>query len=327
MNPDTRISVHCYSGDENQVREKLGLYMHHECPVTILSPEDAPVNIDHGIVDYRQGGKRSPKIWGGSPMHTPQAGQDSIDRQRRHLEILLEYPEKYFLCNDADSVCLSPNLPEYLYNEPDILWSNLVYDPIPHQQSGYPPNFPRLAFQPPYFLSRTTIERMLAVAEGVKANPVMPYIDYYMVDLAVRAKLVWKGFPDGFSGGISDSPGVMEHTQVAVRHKGTIFIHSVKTPRYWRPLVEAHHEWRADYRPVGDLRLSANTFTTYGVRPVGSELARDPQERSLHDAPSAAAGPPPPRVPSVGAGIGRRTQILQQRHAIELARRARGFTA
>lgn len=289
MNPDTRVSVHCYEGDKQQVIDMLPAYTHHGCPVTIISPDDSRVELPAvpGLLDCAFGGKRQ------------SMGQLSLDRQREHMRMLLGYPEHFFLMNDADSVCLSPELPAYLYAEPDILWSNLVYDPIPAQQRGYAPGFPRLAFQPPYFLSRPTIERLLAVAEGVVANPVMPYIDHYMVQLSVKAGLVWKGFPDGVSTGISIEPGKMELAQVEVRHKGAVFIHSVKDRMFLDPLLRAHAAWREDYRGAGDPRLSANTDTTADVRPVGQELALTLRIRrdSDHVYRSAPAAPAPRRTP------------------------------
>jgi hypothetical protein len=281
MNPDTRVSVHCYAGDGPHVREALEMYTHHQCPLTILSPEDSRVEIDGQ--DCRFGGLRQ------------SAGQLSLDRQRRHMEILLEYPEHFFLMNDADSMCLSPNFPDYLYAEPNVLWSNLVYNPIPEQQVGYsaqyyPDGFPRLAFQPPYFMSRSVMARLLAVAEGVKANPVMPFIDHYMVQLAVRANVTFKAFPDGISYAISTHHGEMQRALVETRHKGAIFVHAVKTPTYWKPLVETHRKWRADFNaPVNSDRRS-----TDGVRPYPLLTARwNPDNTILSYSETIATAPRP----------------------------------
>lgn len=285
MNPNTRVVVHCYEGDAQQVRDTLPVHLSHGCPVTILSPDDSRVVIEHPGVDCKWGGPRAAVPSGARVLSI---GQGSLDRQRKHMEILLTYPENFFLMNDADSICLSPQLPDYLYAEPDVLWSNLVYDPMPKQQVGYPPDFPRLAFQPPYFLSRRTIEALLAVADQVRVNPVMPYIDHYMVQLAVKARHVWKGFPDGRSTPISMAPGDFEYAQVDVRHNGKIFIHSVKEPRFWQPLVKARQQYLDDYRPQGDHRLAPDVNTTADVRPVGRELARD-------QAPGPQPPPPPPR--------------------------------
>lgn len=250
----TRVAIHCYEGDASFVRDVLPLHARHACPITVLSPEDSRVEI--AGVDCRFGGRRQ------------SAGQLSLDRQREHMRMLLDYPEDTFLMHDADSICLSPVLPPYLNDEPDVLWSNLVLNPIPEQQNGYAPGFPRLAFQPPYFQSRATIQRLLKVADEVKVNPALPYIDHYMVQLAVKAAVVWKGFPDGISYAICTHPGFMELAQSEVRHKGRVFVHSVKNMAYLDPLLVAHRAWADDYRQPGDLRPLTDTNTTAAMRPV-----------------------------------------------------------
>lgn len=270
MNEGTRVSVHCYEGDAPNVRElhAAGLYSHHGCPITFLSPEDSPVVIEGMAppwVDCRHGGIRE------------SAGQGSLDRQRRHMEILLEYGEDFFYMNDGDSICLSPRFPDYLYAEPNVLWSNLVFNPIPEQQRGYgpefyPDGFPRLAFQPPYFISRQVIERLLAVADepSVKCNPVMPFIDHYMVQLAVEAGVTWKAFPDGLSYAISTGAGEMERALVEVRHKDMKFIHSVKSRLYWEPLVQERAEFVADF----NRQRNRDIVSTSPVKPYPRHRAR-----------------------------------------------------
>lgn len=273
----TRVSIHCYQGDAAQVNALLPYHQRHGCPITIMSPEDSQVllpGVDCSVVGKRQS-----------------AGQLSLDRQREQMRTLLSYPEDTFLMHDADSVLLSPEIPDYLYREPDVLWSNLVFNPIPEQQKGYAPGVPRLAFQPPYFLSRTTIERLLAVAEGVTANPVLPYIDHYMVQLAVKARVVWKGFPDGISYAICTHPGYMEKAQAEIRHQGRVFIHSVKGPRYWEPLYAAHEAWRRDYRGVGDGRLTDVVDTTAEIRPLELMTATWQGDKLIY----GEKAPPPPR--------------------------------
>ncbi len=225
MNEDTRIAVCCYAGDRHQVIHGLDVYLHHECPVVILSPENSEVRIDHSGVENRSGGRRGHR------------GQDSLDRQRRHLEILLTFPERFFFINDADSFCLSPKLPSFLYDEPNIVWSNLcdvnLYDP----SAVYPEGVPHLAFWPPYFLSRETIKAMLAVADRYQMGPnqLTGNIDYYMVQLARMAGLAWRGYPIELI-----YPHEGPHVCDAVREHGVTFIHSVKDAKTVRALVEAH---------------------------------------------------------------------------------------
>ena len=217
MNRDTRIGVCCYAGDQHQVIKALGQYLHHQCPVVVLSPEDSKAEIRYPGIENRFAGKRA------------YIGQESLDRQRLHMMELLKFPEKFFLVHDADSVCLSPKIPQYLYDEPGVLWSNVVTDGIPEHQPAYPPGWPHIAFQPPYFMSRQTIEALLAASEGDAANPTMPFIDHYIVQLAIKAGHPYKSFRDGVSCPIGPQwPNEFALVRDAVRNRGAIFLHSIK---------------------------------------------------------------------------------------------------
>lgn len=223
MNEDTLVAVCCYAGDGTLVKANVGLYTHHGCPVVILSPEDSPVIIAGH--NYRHGGKRA------------YVGQDSLDRQRLHLELLLEFPEKYFLINDADSACLSPRLPDYLYAEPDIVWSMVAVDDDPDPYTD--PELPHVAFQPPYFLSRTTIERMLAAAPHVVTDPRLPNIDHYMVQLTYAAGLQWRGLEKAVGGHFTTNKAHLATGITAVERDGFIFIHGAKSREAWKSLIAA----------------------------------------------------------------------------------------
>lgn len=231
MNPNTRVAVCCYAGDQHQVIRALGCYLHHKRPVVILSPEDSRAEIKYPGIENWFGGKRA------------YIGQESLDRQRIHLQALLSFPEEYFLVHDADSVCLSPKLPDYLYAEPDFVWSNLVNDGIPEHQPAYPDGFPHIAFQPPYFLSRKTIGAMLAVADGILANPTMPFIDHYMVQLTLKAGLPYRSFRDGVSCPISSDLNSLRTAEAGVRNHGLIFIHSVKKEEDLKRLVRSYEHF------------------------------------------------------------------------------------
>jgi hypothetical protein len=239
VNENTLVSVHCYQGDADLVREFMPQYTHHECPVVVLSPADSPVEI--AGVDCRSAGKRG------------YFGQDSLDRQREHLKLLLTYPQRYFLLNDADSFCLSPELPAYLYKHENVLWSNEVTEGRPHDSP-----YPKLGVHPPYFLTRATIEKMLTV--NVPAHPITPFIDWYMLALACEAGVGHAAFPDGRSfpawrhGAIAETKELghdFHHEETAggvdgarmmasqVRSSGVIFIHSVKHSHVRDELVAA----------------------------------------------------------------------------------------
>lgn len=228
MNDSTLITVHCYAGDAGRVVSNLACYLHHDpAPVVIMSPEDSPVIIP-GIL-CRQAGKRA------------YIGQDSLDRQRAHLRVALEYPFQYFLMNDSDSVCVSPEIPKYLYEEPkDIFWSNEIEDPRTH-----PTTLPRLAFQPPYFLSREALERIIWICDKIRLNPITPYIDHFMLQLVCEAGLKHRSFRDMENPSSPcekcDSSASPENLQSEkIRNHERVMLHPVKT-------LSELNKWRNDY--------------------------------------------------------------------------------
>lgn len=184
-NDRTLIVVHCWQGDEDLVRQHMRFYARHDRPVLVLSPEDSPVTGIPGA-DCKSIGKRA------------YYGQDSLDRQRLHMEFLLTLDYDYFAMFDADSFCLSPDLPAYLFQpgSSNVLWSNQAQD-----WRNHPSPYPKLALHPPYFASRAVLERLLTAAdkEEVKAHPITPYIDWYMLALACESDTPFQAFPDGAS--------------------------------------------------------------------------------------------------------------------------------
>jgi hypothetical protein len=246
MNEDTRVIICCYEGDMHQLN--LGAYLQHGCPVTVLSPDDSRAVIDHPGIDCKFGGKRA------------YTGQDSLDRQHEHLKLMLTYPENFFLIHDSDSVLLDAKIPDYLYAEPDVVWSNQVDDGIPEHQATFPEGWPHIALQPPYFLSRKSIEAMVVVGDDprVKATPVMPFIDYYMVQLTVVAGLPYKRFADCLSCPITCDPRQRDNCNAgqietyksgyqiamnAVLHGGATVLHSVKDPSAVEEFLQARRQF------------------------------------------------------------------------------------
>jgi hypothetical protein len=215
MNNMTCVVVCGYAGDEHQIRQNLPYYLHHGCPVLILSPLDAPIHIKHPNVKCKSGGKRA------------YIGKDSLDRQAIHLKLMLDEPFQYFLANDADSVVLSSRLPGYLYAEPNILWSNEVSDAMHDDKrpAGYP--YPHLAYQPPYFMNRHVIERLLVGAKDTECDPSTPFIDWCMMSWAHNAGLAHRNFPDGASCPTSDAYSFHVMDDLVRRH-GRYFLHSIK---------------------------------------------------------------------------------------------------
>ena len=190
MNRNTRIAVSCYAGDQEQVEQSLGLYLHHGCPVTILSPENAPANIAHPMVDNRHAGKRG------------QLGPDAWARHLEFLKILLTYPENHFLMHESDSFCLDPKIPQYLYDEPNIVWSNNGQSTEDHWP-GFPEGSSKYSFQAPWFLSRSSIEKLVVVAGRVAYHPNLEWVDLFLVRLTEEAGLPWRCFDNCYLGPMS----------------------------------------------------------------------------------------------------------------------------
>ena len=247
MRKDTLVVVHCYKGDAGLVKRHMPLYKHHGAKVLVLSPEDSPVRIRG--VECQHAGKAA------------YYGQDSLDRQREHLKILAQRPEKFFLLNDADSFCLSPEIPRYLYEQSDKVWSNEVVEWRPHSSP-----YPKIGMHPPYFLRRDTIQRMLRVADRpeVLAHPITPYIDWYMVALTYEAELKHESYPDGYSFPAWKFDHIPETKELGHNYKhkyvedgkvrgddlverqvsrGAVMIHSVKHKPVMDRLIAAHERF------------------------------------------------------------------------------------
>jgi hypothetical protein len=232
MNERTLVAVHGYSGDATQIRWFLPLYEHHKCSVVILSPDNARIS-EMGPHICRFGGVRA------------YIGPESLERQQIHLKMLLEYSDfQYFLANDADSFCLSPEIPKYLYGE-DVLWSNEVSDMMHHRPDNY--TWPRLAFQPPYFFSRNILQQLVDIAPTVACDPQTPFIDWCMMAWSIAGKIPHKNFTDGISCPSVDSHslGVMRDH---VRTQGKVMVHSVKQNQVKMMLMADRNYYRRTHK-------------------------------------------------------------------------------
>lgn len=211
MNPNTRVVICCYQGDAHQVENLRSFYTAHECPVTVMSPLDSPVVLPG--MDCKHAGKRA------------YIGQDSLDRQKDHMRLCLGYPEEWFFLCDPDSFCLSPEFPGRLYADgKGTIWSNEVVEPRPHESP-----YDKIACQPPYFLHRDSLARMLEIP--ITAHPITPYIDYVMLEMSARAGITRKPFTL-----LEHAPVVTFHEvdpwktlEFRIRHCGTVMMHPVKS--------------------------------------------------------------------------------------------------
>lgn len=235
LNPRTLVTVHGYYGDSAQIRNALRYYEHHQAPVVIFSPSDSPI-LKMGPHICRTAGKRA------------YVGQLSLDRQLEHLRLMLEYPFQYYLANDSDSMCLSPKIPEYLYESPDVLWSNEVSDLMHQRKSTY--RWPRLAFQPPYFFSRAILEALVKVAPTVETDQQTPFIDWCMMAWAIAGNIPHKNFKDGVSCPSSDYNS-RRHMSSRIAQHGAVMAHSIKTPQALQEMVSARYQFnRANGRGI-----------------------------------------------------------------------------
>lgn len=239
-NERTIVSVHGYAGDADQVRLIMPYYRHHQCPVYIVSPVDFPLDL------RKVPGMGLKYIYAGKRAYT---GQLSLDRQKLQMQELLKLKGyDYFLMNDSDSVCLSPELPRYLYDE-DVLWSNVVSDEM-HIRTDPKYPWPRLAFQPPYFCSRKILEGLVEVADSIPADPQTPFIDWCMMAWAVGGKVPWKNFPttQGVSCPTRNYEPGKKLMGDMIRYHGAVMLHSIKTMDALQVAAWSRVEWKRAHR-------------------------------------------------------------------------------
>lgn len=218
------VAISAYAGDQAQVDANLPVYQHHGVAVLVLSPEDAPIT---QLTGNPQG------VYYNYAGYAQWAGPESLIRHKKFLQILLAAPYERYLFHDADSVCLSRLLPEYLW-ESDVLWSNEVPD-----TNTAPSQLPKIAMQPPYVFSRRILKLLVSFAD----KPATSYtsdatrdgfplptgcIDHYMLQIAHAAGVEHRTFPDGASWETTSEIGLREMAR-KVREDGTIFVHQVKS--------------------------------------------------------------------------------------------------
>ncbi len=235
QNNSVLVSVHCYQGDRKQVEEILPFWEHHGYPIVIVSPKDSQV---HGIGPHicRAEGKRA------------YIGQDSWDRQRLQMEVLLEYPQNWFLLNDADSFVITPKLPYYLFEDENVVYSNEVDDFRKPGQSwqglkpwpmDYHQGYPLIAMQPPYFLSRMALENIVIASKGLVACPITPFIDWWWIPACYASGVKHKRFPTGASCETVTSNGIAVMSECVGKRSAT-FVHSIKSGKVARELVNLY---------------------------------------------------------------------------------------
>lgn len=233
MNPDTLVAVCAYTGDQHQVIAALSQYLHHEVPVIVFSPEDAPAHVDYPGIQHRHVGRAC------------YIGFDSWTRQKMHFEHLLSFPHKYFFLNDSDSFCLNPIFPKELYRlSKNTIWSNEIVEPRPHASK-----YPKLAFQPPYWVSREVVERMVLKWDMVAPEVHTPYIDFIMNAVSSEAGIAHRSFTalehTPYTEDLCLSEDPWQILQYRIRYTGAVMMHPVKTPDQLRMCVDARKAYDA----------------------------------------------------------------------------------
>jgi hypothetical protein len=235
MNPsDLLVAVSAYAGDLPQVERLLPYYLHHGVTVAMLSPSDAPIT--------KMSDARVQCRWVGEAEHH---GPKSLIRHKLFLKELLSFEDKnWFLFNDSDSICLSPQIPSYLFAEP-ACWSNEVQD-----INAGPSRLPKIAVQPPYFFHRSVLSALHSVAESGNYPPSFwnestgaflqtEAIDHYHMQLSHGSGFPVKNYRDGASFN-TETDSDLELMCRHVRVWGRVFIHAIKTPRALQRVVSAY---------------------------------------------------------------------------------------
>jgi hypothetical protein len=238
-NPDTLVAISAYAGDVHQVENNLPFYKHHGCKVVVLSPEDAPITaVSDPNVICMTVGKR---CW---------AGRAAIERQIKFMELLSHFPHGYFLFNDSDSLCISAQIPKYVY-EQDTVWSNEVLDTNPGASM-----LPKIAMQPPYFFSKRALRAMLDIKDNLPTSyygEVSPMEDgrlpiptecpdHLMLQLAHGSGFGHASFHHGASFETASDIGMSTMSEL-VRNHGRVLLHSVKTAKVLHKLVADRREF------------------------------------------------------------------------------------
>ncbi len=236
MNPKTLVAICGYQGDLPLALMLRPIHEAHKCPILVLSPTDSPIT-SYGPHLCQHAGKRA------------YIGQDSLDRQIEYMKLCLSHKDfDFFLLNDADSCVLSAGLPREWYDSAHpTLWSNHVVDPRAHQTP-----YPRLAFQPPYFMSRVAMELLLSVAPKCETSAVTPFVDHFMMQMAYNArhKLRCRYF-----GELEHEPTVHRppgdnpwlHTEFRVRHQGCVTQHPIKSFLQLKLVENARIEYEREH--------------------------------------------------------------------------------
>lgn len=215
LQPNTLVVVQAFGPYTDMVRMNLPSWNQHGLPVVITSLGDSPVQVE-GIGCYTHG-------------RNGYVGPVSLDRWRILLRWLLEQPFEFFMMHESDSICLSPSIPRYCYENPDVLWSNEM------PENGTPPT-QQFYCVAPWFMSRRTITRLLETSARSPDRP--PYHgDRWVGQMAEVGGIPHSPFSPGLGcGTLREGTAELAQVCAAVR-SGVVMIHGVKTPGARRAIL------------------------------------------------------------------------------------------
>jgi hypothetical protein len=151
-------------------------------------------------------------------------------------------------------MCLTPKLPAYVFEDENVMWSNLVND---FRRPGttshgvnwpkdYHQNFPLQASQPPYVFSRSAMERTVAQIPNVPEDPITPFIDWIMCAAPHLAGVKLKPFQRCASCE-TETPNGRAVMAQCVGERGATFVHAIKHPIGLQCVLDARKKWLASH--------------------------------------------------------------------------------
>jgi len=206
--------------------------------VLLLSPVDEPVYVSHPQVTCRSVGPNDYN------------GDLSVERYKQQISALADYDVDWFMLNESDSFCLTPNLPDYLYGDPDLVranyanpwnWINTNNDPQPMATLMVHDT----AMQAPWWFSRRALLRMIDVMDAAwdGCPPYAKFIDWWFHHAPHLAGLRHESYGlGGTTWPISGAEGA-----AAIRHKiveGAVMVHGVKDDVALAGILQAYEERR-----------------------------------------------------------------------------------
>jgi hypothetical protein len=190
------------------VLRHLPLWLQHGHRVVVSMPRDSFTQIA-GVECVAHGGEGY-------------TGPRSLDRWKEILDWLWDQPYEFYLMHESDSICLSREIPEYLYSQYDVFHSNELPD------NGVPPT-QQVYCMAPWFFSRGVLNRLRAAAKSAAYRP--PYHgDRWVGQLVEEEGIPHRLFSPGIAcGTILPESSDLEQVLAAVR-SGARMIHGIKDP-------------------------------------------------------------------------------------------------